>query len=182
MFRTLLLYPLSPVFVLFCNVVSISHKEDFLLLQELTQGLSVFANRSKPVGRLHNLCATLVDICAPLMSINNNIARTESTLTQLPNTTIATAASSTSESSSTSPLFNPDQRAAYSTTFNQPYALANVTMPLEMQMSMPQGLSSIPPMPSLWKEDLMWRVFESQPSFDWFETGDTHIPNTLGLL
>jgi hypothetical protein len=181
-FRTLLLYPLSPVFVLFCNVVSISHEEDFLLLQEITQGLSIFANRSRPVGRLHSLCATLVDICTPLVALKNNISRTGPGLTPLLNTAIPLEASSTSENSSKPSSFNPNQRTSYSTSFNQPYTLANVTMPLEMQMTMPQDLSSIPPMPSLWNEDLMWRVFESQPSFDWFETGDTHIPNTLGLL
>ncbi|KAH6693745.1 hypothetical protein F5X68DRAFT_258603 [Plectosphaerella plurivora] len=55
-----LLYPLCPIFALFCHVVETSEKEDLQLLHDVTQGLSMFAEFNKSMAKVKDWCNTLV--------------------------------------------------------------------------------------------------------------------------
>ncbi|KAI2910086.1 hypothetical protein CBS63078_4218 [Aspergillus niger] len=65
---TVFLYPLSPFFVLFCNVVRTTDSGDYLLLQEVTQGLSQFTGNTHVMNMLDLLMA-LQKLCEPLFQI-----------------------------------------------------------------------------------------------------------------
>ncbi|OQE02186.1 hypothetical protein PENVUL_c040G02293 [Penicillium vulpinum] len=64
---TVLLYPLTPFFVLFCNVVSSSHDGDFVLMQDVTKGLSRFVHANKWIHKVHSLFNMFLGLCGPLM-------------------------------------------------------------------------------------------------------------------
>ncbi|KAF9891413.1 hypothetical protein FE257_004269 [Aspergillus nanangensis] len=66
--RTLLLYPLSPFFIVFCNVIYTRNREDLSLLSKITSGISRFATQSRPVAELHKLFSAFLDLCEPLFN------------------------------------------------------------------------------------------------------------------
>lgn len=136
--RTMLSYPLCPFFVVFCNVVGTSDPRDFQLLQDVTDGISTLVTENKYVNRLHRLCATLLGLCKPLV---HTLGPNEQL--QVPNPGLETPL----EIYSPSLTFNggPDLLAGNNGSDNT------------------NGI-----VPSSWNDDMMWQLFQSQPSLDWF--------------
>ncbi|CAI6333098.1 unnamed protein product [Periconia digitata] len=64
---TILSYPISPFFVLFCNVVGTYNVSDFLLLHEVVDILFSLVVENKYVERLRRLCSSLLALCKPLV-------------------------------------------------------------------------------------------------------------------
>lgn len=139
----MLSYPLCPFFVVFCNVVGTSNERDFQLLQTVTDGISALITENKYVNRLHKLCATLLSLCTPLVNTSRPQDRS--------NTSAAVpgilAQASANPSSLSSILNTPD--------------LLNVAPNTETTSSEASFLST-------WNDDMMWQLFQSQPSLDWF--------------
>ncbi|KAF2449912.1 hypothetical protein P171DRAFT_202687 [Karstenula rhodostoma CBS 690.94] len=71
---TILSYPLSPFFVLFCNVVGTSNVRDFQLLQDVVDSVSSLVIENKYVERLRRLCNTLLALCRPLVQQHGGAA------------------------------------------------------------------------------------------------------------
>ncbi len=138
----MLSYPLCPFFVVFCNVVGTSDEQDYQLLQAVTDGISALVTENKYVNRLHRLCATLLSLCAPLVKTSGPQHR--------------------SNTSAAVPGFT--QPSANSLTLSS--------------MGNTPDLLSVPPtaaagngdgfLGSTWNDDMMWQLFQSQPSLDWF--------------
>ncbi|KGO77990.1 hypothetical protein PITC_025180 [Penicillium italicum] len=63
---TVFLYPLSPFFVLFCNIIGESDMDDYNLMQDIMQSLSQFA-ASPFISKLLKLLDHLQKLCAPLI-------------------------------------------------------------------------------------------------------------------
>ncbi|KAL3440308.1 hypothetical protein BJX65DRAFT_316735 [Aspergillus insuetus] len=63
---TLLFFPLSPFFVVFCNVIYTRNSEDYTLLSKVTRGISRFSNQSRPVAELYKLFAAFLGLCETL--------------------------------------------------------------------------------------------------------------------
>ncbi|KAB2568851.1 hypothetical protein DBV05_g12472, partial [Lasiodiplodia theobromae] len=64
---TLLFYPLTPFFVLFCNVVATSNRDDFALMKAMTEELSELADRSTSIDRLQRLFTVFLGLAEPLL-------------------------------------------------------------------------------------------------------------------
>ncbi|PLB45069.1 hypothetical protein P170DRAFT_513133 [Aspergillus steynii IBT 23096] len=64
---TVLLFPLTPFFVLFCNVVASSHRPDYDLMLKITECLARFAHLNEWIHRVHALCHHFLILCDPLM-------------------------------------------------------------------------------------------------------------------
>lgn len=179
---TLLLFPLSPIFVLFCNIVCCSDREDFTLLQDITRGLSVFASRTRPVERLHKLCQTLVELSTPLVS-----SQVSTNLSVVDDASLSAGLGTDQESrrsnaiSQANNYINSNMTSSHANNYGNLYSTqatsADGQLPVTTDMS-----SSSSTMPSLWGDSLMWRVFESQPTFGWFEAGNTHVPMDIELI
>ncbi|KAH7350410.1 Zn(II)2Cys6 transcription factor-like protein [Pyrenochaeta sp. MPI-SDFR-AT-0127] len=135
---TMLSYPLCPFFVVFCNVVGTSNAHDFQLLQDVTDGISTLVTENKYVNRLHRLCATLLGLCKPLIQPSNTNGHA-----QAPTEGLAV------------------QMGSYAppSVFGTAADISNV--PNIDHAS--EGL-----LPSSWNDDMMWQLFQSQPSLDWF--------------
>jgi hypothetical protein len=135
----MLSYPLCPFFVVFCNVVGTSNPQDFQLLQDVTDGISTLVTENKFVNRLHRLCATLLGLCKPLVS---------------------------------TPIIEAQAHFPNMNTMPAP----NLPTPpvgadhggLEHGASGVGGQGADGFMASSWNDNMMWQLFQSQPSLDWF--------------
>lgn len=136
--RTMLSYPLCPFFVVFCNVVGTSNARDFQLLQDVTDGISTLVTENKYVNRLHRLCATLLGLCRPL--VNTSVINGNTHL------------------------------------LDQEMILPDVTNVPMLPSSTEPGVVGLPQandnavdfLTSSWNDGMMWQLFQSQPSLDWF--------------
>ena len=142
----MLSYPLCPFFVVFCNVVGTSNERDFQLLQAVTDGISALVTENKYVNMLHRLCATLLSLCTPLVK--------------------TTGPQDLNSASAAVPGFSAQTSA-------QPSIMSSVRNTpdlLNMGSSVGTGGSDGPGgfLPSTWNDDMMWQLFQSQPSLDWF--------------
>lgn len=62
-FRIVLLYPLSSFFAIFCHVIDSSSHRDLILLEEVTEGLAMFAEFNTPLQRAKDLYEVLLSVC-----------------------------------------------------------------------------------------------------------------------
>lgn len=150
-------YPLCPFFVVFCNVVGTSNELDFQLLQAVTDGISALVTENKYVNRLHRLCATLLSLCTPLVKSSGSQERN--------NMNAAIPGFSTQAS------MGPSTLSGISNT------------PDTLGVAPGAGNSNTDGfLASTWNDDMMWQLFQSQPSLDWFNadildpTWDINVP------
>jgi hypothetical protein len=134
----MLSYPLCPFFVVFCNVVGTSNAKDFQLLEDVTDDISTLVTENKFVNRLHRLCATLLVLCKPLVRPSEISAHPQASAT-------AFGVQSTMHTSSVVPNAAPN--------------------PPDMSNANDASASFVS---SSWNDDMMWQLFQSQPSLDWF--------------
>ena len=153
--RTMLSYPLCPFFVVFCNVVGTSDARDFQLLQDVTDGISTLVTENKYVHRLHRLCATLLGLCKPLVqSLGSNEEM------------------QVSSAGLVAPLPPYSPSLAFAGGSGDP-----------LNADTGSGDANDGMMPSSWNDDMMWQLFQSQPSLDWFNADildpawDASLPN-----
>lgn len=142
----MLSYPLCPFFVVFCNVVGTSNPQDFQLLQDVTDGISTLVTENKFVNRLHRLCATLLGLCKPLVQSRSIEAQAHfpnlNTMPVAPNLPIP-------------PVSAENGGLDHG---------ANGTGGVGGQ----HGVGADGFMASSWNDNMMWQLFQSQPSLDWF--------------
>ncbi|RAH62252.1 hypothetical protein BO85DRAFT_516783 [Aspergillus piperis CBS 112811] len=65
---TILFYPMTPFYIIFCNVVGTSNMEDYQLLRDTTQGLQQFIDYNPAIARLYHLFTTFLNLCSPLVN------------------------------------------------------------------------------------------------------------------
>lgn len=77
-----MLYPLTPYFVLFCNVVASSHKPDFDLMRHVTESMSRFIDANEWIHKVHGLFHDFLVLCDPLMgqTVSDDMTTGESEL------------------------------------------------------------------------------------------------------
>ena len=145
--RTVFLYPLSPFFVLFCNIIGEIDIDDYHLIQDITKNLSQFS-ASPYITKLLRLLGTLQNLCEPLIHTKQNLGAKAKVASWYPVTSD-----------------EPQEFGAVSDgslALEAPYP--NTTQPYS-QFEQP-GVSSVPPM----ADEMMWHLFNSQPSLQWFES------------
>jgi hypothetical protein len=69
----MLLSPLSPFFVLFCNVVATSDQRYFEMIKNITEDVRQFAKANVSIGKLYGLFSKFLDPCAPLIKPNQGM-------------------------------------------------------------------------------------------------------------
>ncbi|CZR59387.1 uncharacterized protein PAC_09279 [Phialocephala subalpina] len=71
---TILYYPFTPFFVLFCNVVRTNHLPDFTAMQDFVAYLSEIEDISDSVAKLYKLCALFLSLITAVINSHDNIA------------------------------------------------------------------------------------------------------------
>lgn len=143
--RTVSLYPASPFFVLFCNMIGTSDVNDYHLVQQIIDGLSRLQG-SPYLMRLLSLLTSLQRLCEPLFQdMNHHHQSLVSTpITRQIDYTPATSTSITVQES-------------------------RVLQDSASFLQQPEGESvSTSPFPMIMADDLMWQLFNSHLPLGWF--------------
>ncbi|CAG7951033.1 unnamed protein product [Penicillium olsonii] len=146
---TVLLYPLSPFFVLFCNIIGELDMDDFNLIQDITRSLSQFT-ASPYIAKLLKLLETLQNLCIPLIEAKERMGPQAKVASLYPAMTM-----------------RGDQQAM---SDQQPYPTEPFTDPTN---SYPQQLQT--PDGSYRDDEMMWQLFNSQLSLEWFESASFYL-------
>ncbi|GKZ48425.1 hypothetical protein AbraIFM66951_000486 [Aspergillus brasiliensis] len=149
---TVLFYPLTPFYLLFCNAVGTSSLEDFQLMRGTTKGLYRFMDSNPAIAKLYHLLTTFITLCAPLVE---------------------------EERDSISPLYIPPDLTTVPEL--QSNIVLEAGMPqVDTNMyndSARMGVVGdrvIDPMNS-WTNAQMWELLGMQPSFEWVDSGNPHV-------
>jgi hypothetical protein len=141
--RTILSYPLTPFFVLFCNVVGTSNVDDYKLLQAVTESISSLVMEYTYVEKIHMLCDTLLTVCKPMVQQHPSFQPAPLTIMPHENTT--------SHRQSAGIQLEQTERQDYdAVTDTSMQVAANVTLS--------------------WDDEMMSQLFHCQPSLDWFDS------------
>ncbi|KAJ5772212.1 transcriptional regulator family: Fungal Specific TF [Penicillium odoratum] len=155
-FRTMLLFPLSPFFVLFCNVVATSDHRDFEMIKEITGNLRQFAKANASIGKLYGLFSKFLDLCTPLIKERDIWSSSEETEPSFPGGVTGGR--------------EPAQLSPYTEMFSRASDHALNTLP---NPGPSRAVSDVPQsVPSVegWGDNLMWELFDNQPSLGWAES------------
>ncbi|KAF2676111.1 hypothetical protein K458DRAFT_424966 [Lentithecium fluviatile CBS 122367] len=149
---TILSYPLTPFFVIFCNVVGTSSVRDFELLQDIADSISSLVMENKYAEKLHILCNTLLAVCKPMVQQGTILPHVAPPVTRNETT--------------------PDSRDS-----SNPLAqMRRETPDAPTTVTQPAGEDA----GAIWDNE-MWQLFQCQPSLDWFDS-DILDPSSWDLL
>jgi hypothetical protein len=160
----MLLVPLSPFFVLFCNVVATSDHRDYEMIRTITDDLRQFAKANASIGKLCALFAKFLDLCAPLVKFNPPAKAPEQF-----------NASQLGDNSTERRL--PSQlRSSYPDVLQQDAGQVSNALPSPQPSSETFG---VPPSVEGWDDSLIWELFDNQPSLGW---ADSELWNAMTQL
>lgn len=149
----MLLFPLAPFFVLFCNVIATSNERDFNMIKNITDDLHQFAEANASIGKMYKLFSKFLDLCAPLVKGN-------------PENTESEAATALADGNATSN--HPEgQLGPYPDIFDRA-ANQGIVSSYDADPSVED--SSRPHFVGGWNDSLVWELFDNQPSLGWAES------------
>lgn len=163
------MFPLSPYYILFCNVVTTSHRQDFQLLSDIVDILAGVLDVNSSICRLHKLCSMFVNLCKSLMNSRDGSKGVPPVLTQ------------TSFTDSDMPIglnsFNVATLGMKAPSGCQPLPIFDQGVDWSSPHSVGRKEESCPtaPVPTggvnipTWNEDIIWQLFDTQPSMEWLE-------------
>ncbi|KAJ6144808.1 hypothetical protein N7470_008703 [Penicillium chermesinum] len=149
---TILLYPLSPFFVLFCNVIGEMNVDDYNMIEEILQGLSHFS-ASPYVSKLYNLLETLQSLSKSLFDAQKRLDPPKKVAPWYP------AAMRKSQDS------QDDVQGRLPSTGEVISCIPSISDP-QQALGFGDGVNAS-------EDELMWHLFTSNLSLDWFDTGLT---------
>lgn len=147
------MYPLTPFFVLICNIIGTLDKDDYHLIRDITQGLAQFTE-SPYVAKMFGLLTSLKRLCEPLFQTvdNQDLPQPQgrrwfpSTTSNKPETTVRAQSANAYEAE------------------NMSVSSAPVGAPAELW-----GVQGQYPPVTPSAEGMMWQLFNSQLSLGLFE-------------
>ncbi|OJK01394.1 hypothetical protein ASPACDRAFT_1854771 [Aspergillus aculeatus ATCC 16872] len=148
---TVFSYPMTPFYILFCNVVGTSKVEDFRLMRDTTKGLYRFIDLNPAIGRLYHLFTQFLVLCSPLVE---GEAESTSPCSVQQNMNLDPEEPSV-PSDAGIPLLNTD---------HQRY---NGSAQGETEGARFLDTTTRPEMDSWWNNAPMWELFGTQPSLEW---------------
>ncbi|KAJ5379996.1 uncharacterized protein N7496_002424 [Penicillium cataractarum] len=155
---TIFLYPLSPFFVLFCNIIGELDMDDYRLIQDITQSLSPF-NASPYIARLLKLLDTLQHLCEPLIQTKQHLGPQAKVAPWYP----------TTNGEQQEAMAVPDGSLALAASYLDSAAQPN---PQHQQSDANVGMQPV-------ADELMWHLFNSQPSLQWCESDVISLDPTV---
>ncbi|KAK1149345.1 hypothetical protein N8T08_006568 [Aspergillus melleus] len=167
LFWTILLYPLTPFFIIFCNVLATSNEQDYHTLNQIMTALSRIKDKNPFILALYGLLSQFMDLCGQLEAlVESNTTETHATNSvSLSPERLRSSQSQYEKSISYGPL---------SRNFWDMHNLNDGTDGgLSMDEEYPGGLGQL--RPSMWDDSLMWELFNTQPSIEWFDMAQISI-------
>lgn len=164
-------FPLCPFFVTFCNFVRTANKDDFDLLQDVTTGFADLSPPNQQIHRLHALCVSLVDLCRPLIFREPREAESpvNASSSHASHHTVGTGTGNTTHTDNSDWHINEASEQVgrndrsipvYTDTINQEH-------PNKGPWADKPDFDLLS-----WNDDLLWQLFSTQPSVDWYDVGN----------
>jgi hypothetical protein len=162
----MLLFPLAPFFVLFCNVIATSNERDFNMIKNVTDDLHQFAEANASIGKLYKLFSKFLDLCAPLIKGNPDHSEPDQPVL-----------------SEVGPIDKLYQTGSYADMFG---GAADQDMVNLRSTERTEKDSAVPRVVEGWDDSLVWELFDNQPSLGWAESelwnAMTHFDSTSTKL
>ncbi|OOQ88232.1 hypothetical protein PEBR_14390 [Penicillium brasilianum] len=164
-------FPLCPFFVTFCNFVRTANKDDFDLLQDVTTGFADLSPPSQQIHRLHALCVSLVDLCRPLIFREPREAESpiNASSSHTSHHTFGTGPGNTTHTNNSDWHINEASEQVGRNDRSIP--VYNDTINQEHPSKGPRADKLDFDVLS-WNDDLLWQLFSTQPSVDWYDVGN----------
>lgn len=153
----MLLFPLSPFFVLFCNVVATSDHRDFEMIKEITGNLRQFAKANASIDKLYGLFTKFLDLCTPLIKGKDPWSSSEDTVPGFPGGL---------NSGREPPPFGSPYTEMFGRNSDHTLTTLPSPGPSRAVSDVPQSVPSV----EGWDDNLMWELFDNQPSLGWAES------------
>lgn len=158
-------YPLTPFFVIFCNVVATSNLDDLRLLEEVTVTISRLKEQCTIGMNLHKLLSELIGLCAELHDMPPD-----------GNTRVVCRSDGNQAQVQAVPGHDPlDTNADISGQTALPTPGQDDMIPAGVSTFTPRGPSyqeieeSTRKQTSIWDDGLMSELFNVQPSVEWLD-------------
>ncbi|KAJ1707384.1 hypothetical protein NYO67_10442 [Aspergillus flavus] len=172
-FWTVLLYPLTPFFIIFCNVIATSNREDYNLITQITAALSRIKECNPSIFRLHGLFSQFTALCDQLYE---TIAQDASQQYQQTTGTIGSQPTAVTDSNAVNVAVYPQPHESLTArahssdstqlgTSEKPVLYSHALDPGSSAEGLSQQTSS------MWDDGLMWELFNIQPTVEWFDAG-----------
>lgn len=150
------MYPLTPFFVLVCNIIGTLDKDDYHLIRTITQGLAQFTE-SPYVAKMLSLLTSLQQLCEPLFqTVENRDPPPPQGRRWFPSARATSEPETTAVPAQSASAYGNENLSVSSAAVEQPPA------ELWMQEQYPAEVT-----PST--EGMMWQLFNSQLSLGLFE-------------
>ena len=160
--RTVLYHPLTPFFVLFCNIVASSNDHDFQLLKTVTSQLDRLADLSSSIAKLQMLFRSFIGLCESL------VAKTKQTASPA----APEGQQSQEFTSAPQPSFHAPEHqlppSAVDGMMPDPAGFAQPMQELPMEFPTENGLGML---------DSNWGLFDSQPTLGWLDADFSFFDN-----
>ncbi|KAJ5196714.1 Zn(II)2Cys6 transcription factor-like protein [Penicillium cf. viridicatum] len=158
---SMLMFPLSPYYIIFCNVVATSHWQDFQLLSDIVEILAGVPDVNSSICQLHNLCSMLVNLCKSLMNFRDGTKGVPQVLTQTPITNSDVSIGLNSFNTARSEIEAPGGHQPLP-KFGQGMDWSSESCPTAPAPISGENITT-------WNEDFLWQLFNTQPSLECLE-------------
>lgn len=167
--RTILLYPLTPFFIVFCNVLATSNEQDYHTLTQIMTALSRIKDSNAFISGLYGLLSQFMDLCGQLEAFAENHYSETNPINHLPQGPERLRKSQSQYGEPTS--YDPQSRNFW----DRPILDDSTNTGLSMADNECHhgGLGQL--QPSMWDDSLMWELFNTQPSLEWFDMAQVSL-------
>ncbi|GIJ87077.1 hypothetical protein Asppvi_005979 [Aspergillus pseudoviridinutans] len=169
-------YPLCPFFVLFCHVVCTANNSDFNLMENISTGFSGLPAPNKHIAKLHTLCRTLVNICRPLVVRPRDAITSANVPGHEECSGLERRQGTMTPTGTGSDDHNPPRSGQKPDHARSSIGTASGTGSLISLNGEGWSLGvDAPTDPTLWDNELIWQLFNSEPSIDWYNACDSIV-------
>lgn len=165
--RTVLYHPLTPFFVLFCNVVATAIEQDFELLKTVTSQLDGLSVLSPSIAKLQTLFKSFIDLCEGLIL---EAKKKPSPLSK--NAAINNSGTQQVVVAPRSSVHTMEEYSEYSCV-NEDF----VNEQFSLEQPAPVGALGFSQEGTPGLTDPGWGLFDTQPTLDWLDADFTYFEN-----
>ncbi|KAE8385485.1 hypothetical protein BDV23DRAFT_164890 [Aspergillus alliaceus] len=159
---SMLMFPLTPFFVVFCNIITTSYHQDFHLLQSIVDLLGELSDVNPSMSQLHKLCSTFVGFCTTLFATGPDADDHTTLLFRVPrncNGPLRSTSATVDGITTTDDLGLPIPQQASSLCAGNWNGISS-----------PEAAARYPTdNANRSKEDIFWQLFDAQPTLDWLQ-------------
>ncbi|KAF5854941.1 hypothetical protein ETB97_010555 [Aspergillus alliaceus] len=163
---SMLMFPLTPFFVVFCNIITTSYHQDFHLLQSIVDLLGELSDVNPSMSQLHKLCSTFVGFCTTLFATGPDADDHTTMLFRVPrncNGPLRSTSATVDGITTTDDLGLPIPQQASSLCAGNWNGISSQ----EAAARYPTDNANRS------KEDIFWQLFDAQPTLDWLQEYST---------